>query len=973
MRNLYKLCLGTFFMMSMSYAAFAQKTDPETKLGNVKSLLNTLQEQAAPSKPNQKNTKPEFKLQVAENKFLDAKINFQKSENTASQSVMGEVTGTHSGSFYIKVEENILEGNIVLKEEKKAYKYFSDGAGNAYVKEVDIDGVLCIDFEHGSSPVTQPSEPAGAQAAQIGQALLNLQSFPGAAGCVLLDFDGHNMPAGNLWNNGNAINAAHSGMSDAAVQEHWEVVSEDFRPFNLNVTTSESVFNSYPRNRRMRCVITPTNTAAPGAGGVAYIGSFNWNNDVPCWVFITSGKSGGEASSHEIGHTFGLWHDGRENPDEGYFSGHGDWAPIMGVGYYRNVTQWSRGEYNRSNNKEDDLSIISSTTYGVGYRADDYGNTISSAGNLVYDANGNVSSSQNRGIIERTTDLDFFAFNTSGGNITLNVNTVSRHGNLDILVRLYNSSGAQIGAFNPPGLNAIVTANLGAGRYYISVDGTGAGNPATDGYSDYASLGSYFISGNIPPVVASGNAVATFYKDCNYGGYAVGLEEGSYTVTQLQARGIQNDDISSLKVRLGYRVFVYLDNNFLGGSKSFIADDACLVDDGFNDLISSVRIVSDGVTNLAGTYKLQNRHSSLFLDVNSASTSDGARVQQWTGNSCACQNFVLSHLGSGIYRILAEHSGKSLDVSGPSTADGTPIVQWSYASGSNQQFRIVAAGDGFYKLIPQNSHKILEIAGRSTQTGAIAQQWTDNGQTSGHWKLVPVVVTPPAFTTTIQAENYSAMSGVQTEPTTDTGGGQNVGYVDNGDWMAYNSINFPSTGTYKVEYRVASVGGGRISLDLNAGSIVLGALNVPNTGGWQNWTTISHNVNVNAGTYNLGIFAELGGWNLNWIRITRVANASAAVAIAAEAESADASVNYGTAGAAKLELYPNPVEHELTLLTNYDLSGAYLKIFDASGTVVMESSNPAAFVNVSELGQGIFTLMLITKDNSKVIQRFAKQ
>ncbi|MBD0258331.1 MAG: family 16 glycosylhydrolase, partial [Cytophagales bacterium] len=54
----------------------------------------------------------------------------------------------------------------------------------------------------------------------------------------------------------------------------------------------------------------------------------------------------------------------------------------------------------------------------------------------------------------------------------------------------------------------------------------------------------------------------------------------------------------------------------------------------------------------------------------------------------------------------------------------------------------------------------------------------------------------PAFTTTIQAENYTSMSGVQTETTTDAGGGQNVGWIDTGDWMAYSNVNFPTSGAY---------------------------------------------------------------------------------------------------------------------------------------------------------------------------------
>lgn len=128
-----------------------------------------------------------------------------------------------------------------------------------------------------------------------------------------------------------------------------------------------------------------------------------------------------------------------------------------------------------------------------------------------------------------------------------------------------------------------------------------------------------------------------------------------------------------------------------------------------------------------------------------------------------------------------------------------------------------------------------------------------------------------AFTTTIQAESYSAMAGVQVEACTDTGGGSNVGYIETADWMAYNSIAIPTSGTYRVEYRVASAsGGGRLSLDLNAGATVLGELAIPSTGGWQNWTTISHNVNISAGTYNFGIYAQAGGWNINWFRITKI-------------------------------------------------------------------------------------------------------
>jgi hypothetical protein len=114
------------------------------------------------------------------------------------------------------------------------------------------------------------------------------------------------------------------------------------------------------------------------------------------------------------------------------------------------------------------------------------------------------------------------------------------------------------------------------------------------------------------------------------------------------------------------------------------------------------------------------------------------------------------------------------------------------------------------------------------------------------------------------------MAGVQTEATTDTGGGSNVGWIDANDWMAYANINFPTSGNYRVEYRVASVSGATLSLDLNAGATQLGQLPIPATGGWQTWTTISHTVSITAGTHALGLFAPQGGWNVNWIRITKI-------------------------------------------------------------------------------------------------------
>ncbi|MCA2778027.1 MAG: pre-peptidase C-terminal domain-containing protein [Microcystis sp. M136S2] len=165
----------------------------------------------------------------------------------------------------------------------------------------------------------------------------------------------------------------------------------------------------------------------------------------------------------------------------------------MGAGYYRNLTQWSKGQYLAANNTEDDLAIIT-TKNGFGYRVDDTGNTLATAKALTVSGTA-VSSS---GIIERNTDVDFFSFTTAAGPISLTVTPSNRGPNLDILAELYNASGVLVASSNPADfLAASISATVGAGTYYLKVDGVGKGDPLGTGYTDYGSLGQYAITGSI--------------------------------------------------------------------------------------------------------------------------------------------------------------------------------------------------------------------------------------------------------------------------------------------------------------------------------------------------------------------------------------------------------------------------------------------------------------------------------------------
>lgn len=331
-----------------------------------------------------------------------------------------------------------------------------------------------------------------------------LSSLPGAPGVIYLDFDGETV-AGNWsasFNGGQPIVAGSPGFSNLEIQRIWDGVAEDYRPFKVNVTTDRSLYDSMPLNRRTMVVFTPDNEWYGTAGGVAYVDIFsNSLYDDPCWVFTdqlgNSAANSHEAASHEAGHVLGLSHDGTSSL--GYYEGHGSgavgWAPIMGVGYYSVVTQWSRGEYPDANNFEDDLAIIAKAANGLGHRGDDHAATVGGATPMLESGSEQVDEA---GLIERNTDIDVFSFQTGGGAINLSVVNAAVDPNLDIRLRLLDSTAQELVVADPAtSLDATLATTLVAGIYYLEVGGTGAGDLAT-GYGDYGSLGGYSISGTVP-------------------------------------------------------------------------------------------------------------------------------------------------------------------------------------------------------------------------------------------------------------------------------------------------------------------------------------------------------------------------------------------------------------------------------------------------------------------------------------------
>jgi hypothetical protein len=199
------------------------------------------------------------------------------------------------------------------------------------------------------------------------------------------------------------------------------------------------------------------------------------------------------------------------------------------------------------------------------------------------------------------------------------------------------------------------------------------------------------------------------------------------------------------------------------------------------------------------------------------------------------------------------------------------------------------------------------------------------------------------------------MSGLQTETTQDpTGGNLNVGWIDAGDWMSYN-VNIPTSGTYRVIYRVASPNAGRtLRLEKDAGSTQLGSVTIPNTGSWQTWTNVYHNVTLPAGSYALGIATATGGFNINYFRITSDLNATTASNPGSLAEVVNIEPT--------VVLTPNPVRDQLYIQGAEKVKT--FRMFNMQGQQVLMIERPSNTVSVHSLKPGLHIAVIEGLDHS---------
>ena len=464
----------------------------------------------------------------------------------------GELTEPEAGKFFFLTpplggKAGKAVGVIEFPASRTTYRIEPTGLnGGPELWERRLDEVICLnmvppDARLTNNPVEIPPLRPDLSPSYVpvwNSNIISLQSYPGSSAVLLLDFFGGYTPT---WG---GITYSRPSVNNTQIKDLWKRVAEDFMPFNINVTTDIKVYQAAPANSRQRCCFT--DTPVTGAG-VAYIGSWNWGSDTPCWSVYNYDKNGAEVGAHEPGHTLNLGHQTQDFADGShneYFLGHGDgatgWAPTMGAGYYKNVTSWAKGEYESAGNTQDELNVIVSNNNNVDYRPDDTGATLATSRYLeLY--SGNTASAE--GVIEQTSDTDAFRFTTSGGAVSLTASPVGDWASLAISATLADASDTVIASNNPQTvLTASISTTLSAGTYTFRVTGAGRNNPQANGFSSYGSLGYYSVTGT----VAGARLPTRFYlSERATNGTAVGTVPASNTNANLLVYAIASGNTSN--------------------------------------------------------------------------------------------------------------------------------------------------------------------------------------------------------------------------------------------------------------------------------------------------------------------------------------------------------------------------------------------------------------------------------------------
>jgi len=274
----------------------------------------------------------------------------------------------------------------------------------------------------------------------------------------------------------------------------------------------------------------------------------------------------------------------------------------------------------------------------------------------------------------------------------------------------------------------------------------------------------------------------------------------------------------------------------------------------------------------------------------------GAFNLNWFEAISDVQNTIIGTVLPG--KIEAENYDEmnSVGVETTQDTDGVQNVGW-IQDGSWTEYKVHLTQAGFYTFkyrIANGYSPEATLALRNSQGTTLGSVIIPETGGMQGWRTINMIVYLPAGNQTlrmhavkggfnfnwfevfgsrllsgkIEAESFEVSSDVRPESTNDIDGGLAVGYIDDGDFMDYN-VKVANAGTYTFNFRISnSYGNGKIEIK-NADEIVLGSVEVPQTGGWQNWATIRTTLTLTAGSQKLRLYANRGAFNFNWFEVVQ--------------------------------------------------------------------------------------------------------
>lgn len=377
-------------------------------------------------------------------------------------------------------------------------------------------------------------------------------------------------------------------------------------------------------------------------------------------------------------------------------------------------------------------------------------------------------------------------------------------------------------------------------------------------------------------------------------GISLNADYNGPTNIPILACSVVENDAATLKFSLGQKVYRDYKLSVSYTGNNVLSDD-------------------DGVLKAVASLPVANTANGLPVHINSATVgADGITLSMVFSKQMALTNDQSGYLAL--------------------TANGKSVGYRSYnISGSTIQFTLS-------QCVHYGDELVLNYAPQGIKAA-------DNGPLDGFSDLAvtsqvaaPVWKPVPAK---IEAEHYTFKWGMQAETTGDTGGGQNLGYISDGNWLEYAIDNTSSQTDFQISFRLAATGSSGI-IDYYIDGVYKGRVNAPNTGNWQIYQSVVGNITIGEGKHYLKVVATKGGFNLNYFEVKSTAT--------------------GIGGLLydNVSICPNPVSTELVVKAD-GFRHNKIEVLDNNGKLLIEQATAGEPVVYIPLGlpNGSYIMRLV--------------